>query len=453
MKRRIGLFGGSFDPPHEGHLALVEAAQQQAHLDEVWVLVSARPPHKQHRRMTPAGFRLALAQRAFAHQPKVTVLDWELNRFTPSYTYQTLEEAHEKLREQRIEADLCFIVGADSLIELDTWKEPERLLQLATLLVARRPGYDEAALKAAQAHWQSRVGAQRIVFFDAPLLPVSSTQIRQRWAAYLGNSLCPPGVLRTASGDKTSDKARSETCSETCSEMCSEACSEALSETRFRSLGVPEACCQYLLDHGLYADADWGAGLSDQVARACAIHELKLRQSLSPARYEHSLSVYYLAVLRAAYWGLSVDQVAQAALLHDCAKQLPLEQMRELVPDLDQKADQIPAIYHAYAGAVWAQNHYGVQDPAVLDAIREHATLEAGSSPLAEWVFLCDKLEPTRTDAEVPEFRLKLAHGLTATAVELSRRLKQRTLASGGRWASSADRYIAWVSAGKPMPR
>ena len=159
-----GVLGGAFDPPHLGHVALAEAALDRLGLDRLLVLVVAEPGHKKV--STPAETRLELARLAFADEPRVTV---ELDRH--ARTVDTLEA--------RALDDPVLILGADELVDFATWKEHERVLELARLAVVMRPGVPGA--RAREAH--ARLPApDRISFFELEPTPVSSTLVRERVA-------------------------------------------------------------------------------------------------------------------------------------------------------------------------------------------------------------------------------------------------------------------------------
>jgi nicotinate-nucleotide adenylyltransferase len=130
---RIGIFGGQFDPPHNGHLAVVRAANRQLGLDRLLVVPAARPPHRPEPE-TPAEMRYELARAAFAGEPGVAVSRIELDRDGPSYTVDTLAGLSLPGR------TLSLIVGADQLAALDSWERPDRVRELATIVVAARPG-------------------------------------------------------------------------------------------------------------------------------------------------------------------------------------------------------------------------------------------------------------------------------------------------------------------------
>jgi len=162
---RTGIFGGAFDPPHVGHLALARAAIDHFGLARLLVLVVEDPGHK--RTATPADVRLELARLAFEDVPEADV---ELDRH--ARTVDSLEE-------RRPAADTVFLIGADELVDLPGWKRPERLLQLVRIGVAMRPGVPEDRLRDARARLPA---PDRIEYFELEPSPVSSTAIRARIA-------------------------------------------------------------------------------------------------------------------------------------------------------------------------------------------------------------------------------------------------------------------------------
>ena len=137
--RRIGVFGGTFDPIHNTHLAIARATRDQAKLDLVLFVVSANPPHKRDANLESAEDRLALVEAALAGEEKLAASRIEIDRDGPSYTADTLEA----LQQQLSGADFFLIIGMDSLIDLPKWRTPERILTRAHLLVVPRPGESE----------------------------------------------------------------------------------------------------------------------------------------------------------------------------------------------------------------------------------------------------------------------------------------------------------------------
>ena len=139
---RLGIFGGTFDPVHYGHLLLAEQCREQCRLDRVWFVPAAVPPHKAERTLTPAAKRVELLKLAIAGHEAFKVSTLEIERGGLSYTLDTLLA----VRGQQPDAELFFLMGADSLRDLLTWWEPARICQLATPVVVRRRGAPEPNL-------------------------------------------------------------------------------------------------------------------------------------------------------------------------------------------------------------------------------------------------------------------------------------------------------------------
>lgn len=165
----IGLLGGAFDPPHFGHLALADAAVEHFSLERLLVIPTGVAPHKEVE--TAAETRCRLAAAAFADRPLVEISRWEIDRGEPSYTIETTRWAVEQYGE------VIFLVGADQFASLDTWKDPEQVLEIARLGVATRPGYDRAELERLR---ETLSDPSRVELFEIPPWPLSSTEIRDR---------------------------------------------------------------------------------------------------------------------------------------------------------------------------------------------------------------------------------------------------------------------------------
>ncbi len=181
---RIGVFGGTFDPVHLGHLILAEQCREQGRLDEVWFVPSARPPHKQRHAVTPFRHRAEMLQLATAGHPAFRVNELENERPGLSYTVDTLDE----LRKTHPGADWFFLVGSDTLAELHEWHDPAGILRRAAMLVMARG--DEPILSADELRASlklapgERVALERV---EAPRVEISSRDLRRR--AALGRSL------------------------------------------------------------------------------------------------------------------------------------------------------------------------------------------------------------------------------------------------------------------------
>lgn len=168
---RLGVFGGTFDPVHVGHLAIAHAALESVPLDRVLFVLARRAPLKEHEPVAGEADRLAMLELAVAGEPRFSVSRVELDREGPSYTVDTLEAlAGSDGRPSGRPDELFLILGSDAMAALPRWKDPDRIAKLATLVVAERPGAPE------------RVGGAPVVRFDAPRLDISSRELRARAA-------------------------------------------------------------------------------------------------------------------------------------------------------------------------------------------------------------------------------------------------------------------------------
>ena len=179
---RLGLFGGTFDPVHYGHLLLAECCREQCRLDEVRFLPAAVPPHKRGRERTPAAVRIEMLELAIAGHAAFSVSRYEVDRGGVNFTADTL--AH--FREEDPEAELFFLLGADMLHDLPHWHQPERICELATAVAVRRPGSGPLNFDVLRPITSAeRLEAIRRHQAEMPEIGLSSTEIRRRVAAGL----------------------------------------------------------------------------------------------------------------------------------------------------------------------------------------------------------------------------------------------------------------------------
>ncbi|MFH1288486.1 MAG: nicotinate-nucleotide adenylyltransferase [bacterium] len=169
--RLIGIFGGTFNPIHNGHLLIAEDVRERLNLDKVLFIPAANPPHKKNNDLAEACHRLEMVKLAIRDNPCFSVSDIEIKRGGMSYsieTIKTLKEIYQKGTE------LFFIMGADSILEFMAWKEWESLLGLCNFVVAPRPGYEiaEAGSKP--------VLTENVVFLKTRMFDTSSTEIRKK---------------------------------------------------------------------------------------------------------------------------------------------------------------------------------------------------------------------------------------------------------------------------------
>ncbi len=177
---RIGIFGGTFDPIHLGHLVLAEQCWEQCRLDEVWFVPAALPPHKLDATISSAKARSEMIEFAIAGNPAFKLSSIELNRSGPSYTVTTLEE----LTASDPSRELFLLIGADSVRDLPTWREPRRILELATVVAVNRGRAAVAQAETVQILTeQLGIDASgRVQFVEMPGIDTSATDIRNRVA-------------------------------------------------------------------------------------------------------------------------------------------------------------------------------------------------------------------------------------------------------------------------------
>lgn len=180
---KLGVFGGTFDPPHIGHLVIAQEALHQLGLDRLLIVPAAVPPHKRGKSITAGALRLKMLRAATEGLDRVEVGDLELRRDGPSYTVDTLRT----LRSEHPDAELMLILGADQVRELDTWRETAEVRRLVTLAVFRRAGEEPQP---------TGPGEGRIVEIEIPRLDISATEIRRRvGAGEPVRFLVPEGVV------------------------------------------------------------------------------------------------------------------------------------------------------------------------------------------------------------------------------------------------------------------
>ncbi len=169
---RVGLFGGTFDPIHIGHLIVAEEARDAARLDRVVFVPCGIPPHKSSERVSAGPARLEMTRLATQDNPGFEVSDFEVSRDEASFTIETVRHFAGKLGSG---AELYLIVGADSVLELSTWRKPAELLSESRPIVVSRPGFDLGRMEP----WLR----ERVLLVESVLVSVSSTDIRARVAS------------------------------------------------------------------------------------------------------------------------------------------------------------------------------------------------------------------------------------------------------------------------------
>ena len=172
---RLGIYGGSFDPIHLGHLLLAETCRETCSLDDVWFLPCANPPHKPEGSLTPGKQRVEMIELAIAGHPGFGVCRSELERSGPSFTVDTLRQLHRQYPAK----ELFFLMGADSLADLPLWREPQAILELAQIVAVNRGHRAPPDLDLLTKELGSLV-QDRIQLITMPAIDISATELRQR---------------------------------------------------------------------------------------------------------------------------------------------------------------------------------------------------------------------------------------------------------------------------------
>ena len=174
---KTGIFGGTFDPIHKGHLVVAEEVRSRLHLDEVLFIPVGNPWRKAGSPILPAGHRVEMVRLAIADRPSFRLSTIEVNREGLSYTVDTLEELQSAYGNGD---EILFIVGWDSLTDLLNWRAPERIIRLCHLVAVPRPGYFPPDLQSLEAGIPGI--SERVLLLDGPEVDVSASQIRERVA-------------------------------------------------------------------------------------------------------------------------------------------------------------------------------------------------------------------------------------------------------------------------------
>lgn len=350
---RIGIYGGSFDPPHIGHFQAAKAAMAALELDKLLLIPAAIPPHKALAAEGASGSdRLAMTGiMADVLGKRAEVDRLELDRAGKSYTADTLRE----LKERYPEDELWLLMGSDMFFSLQDWREPEVILSLADLAaIAREKEDDPGAMKAQGEKLRERFGGRVEVLELPQVYPCSSTQVRRE----LREGKKPLGLLDPVYG--------------------------------------------YILRHGLYGTHADLKHLSDDDLRACSLSMVYAK------RHAHILGVEETAVELAKRWGADPEAARRAGILHDCTKYLSLEEHLAICAqagiELDELEAQSAKLLHSKTGAALARMVYGESDE-VYWAIYWHTTGRADMTLLEKIVYLADYMEPNRAFDGVDELR------------------------------------------------
>ena len=359
---RIGIYGGTFNPPHVGHFRAARYAREALGLDRVLMIPDKEPPHKGVPGDSPSPEqRLRMVQLGLSGEG-MEVSALSLEREGPSYAWQTVAE----VRRLYPDGELYFLMGSDMLECFPNWASPEKILKDAALAVFCRgeKGEAEALGKAKEA--VEALGG-RVVLLRNPVTAISSTQLRRMLV--------------------------------------------------FRCAGefLPEAVERYIYENALYGTGRDLRGLTIDKLRETVVSLLK------PNRVAHVLGCCRTAAELARLYGVDETDAARAALLHDITKALdgPLQLTlcRSYGTILDEFSQKNPKTLHALTGSLVAERIFG-ENEAVVSAIRCHTTGKADMNTLEKIIYVADYMEPNRDFPGVERLR-ELAYRDITEALKL----------------------------------
>ncbi len=362
---KIGVYGGTFNPPHLGHVTAARAVSELLKLDKLLFIPAGLPPHKPLPEGTPSPEQRLEMTRLAAEQTglgdRVETLDLEILRGGRSYTSETLE----LLRQQYPDDELWLLMGTDMFLTIQTWHDPARIFELAGIAAFGRTEEDTEELFAVQRDYLYRTYPNaRIFTLTIPgVIDVSSTELRQALGEGKGGTLLPPAVYG------------------------------------------------YILRHGLYGTHADLKHLPLSQLRPVALSYLKYK------RIPHVLGTEQEAIRLAERYGADVEKARVAALLHDCTKKLNMDEQLALCGqygiELDELEQKALKLLHAKTGAAIARDVFGV-DEEIYKAIWWHTTGHANMTLLEKIIYLADYIEPSRNFPGVDKLRKMCYEDLNA---------------------------------------
>ena len=358
---KIGVFGGTFNPPHVGHLLAAEEVKNTLGLDRVLFVPDAQPPHKDMPEGSPSPRqRLELVQRAVEGLPWAEVSEMELSRQGKSYTADTLAI----LKEQYPAAELYLITGTDMFLTLHNWYRPEEICKYAVIVGMGRAADDRREeFQIQKQNLESKFGA-RVELVENRFVEISSTKVRR--------------LLILGGAEKY----------------------------------VPEKVLARIREKNLYGTGRDYKHLSSEQLRAVSVALLK------PQRVRHVLGCAETAVKLARRWGADETVALRAGLLHDVTKAIDGQDQLLLVDKYDILISDFernyPKVLHAKTGAAVAKYVFGEPEE-VCNAIYWHTTGRADMTLMEKIIYLADYIEPTRGFDGVEELRAMACEDLDRT--------------------------------------
>lgn len=338
---RIGIYGGTFNPVHNTHLAIAQAAFKQYNLDKVIFLITGQPPHKATNTDIADSCRLDMLRLSISDIPYFEIDNRELYRPGKSYSYITFTELKSEFRSD----EMYFIMGSDSLINFKNWVKPEVISDATTVLAVPRMGDSEDDIKEALEYNRQHFSG---IFEMVDFIPTSDAS----------------SFIR-----------------------------ENISKGKEVASILPEKVYSYILDHNLYKDHYYDFNDITSLQK-------EMKAELKTGRYIHTLGVANMAYSLAIKWNYPALNAMVAGLLHDCAKCLTDEKRISIckknnIPINDAEAKS-PQLLHAKVGAYLCKEKYKIEDSQIIHAIKVHTTGCPKMSLLDKIIYIADYIEPGR---------------------------------------------------------
>jgi len=350
--KKIGVLGGTFNPFHLGHMHMAESAIDYLNLDRVVFMIAGIPPHKKLDFNTSSADRLNMLELAIEDNDKFYIDDYEAHIDEKAYSYLSLQRIHKSLDKS---SKIYFIIGADSLMQLDKWKYPEKLFSMCAFAVVPRGNFARKQCED-KINQLQRTYDGEIIYIDSKKLDMSST------------------IARAYSFE---------------------------GESQYLDKKVVE----YIKRNGLY----------DKMINTDKIKKY-LKKNLSKKRYAHVKGTVKAAEKLAKVYDADVEKAKLAALLHDSAKHMDANEVVFLSKEYGFEIDDIyaaqPELLHGAAGAYIAKNVFNISDTEILDAITYHTVPRLNPSKMDKIISVADLIEETRDYPGVEDLRQIAEDGL-----------------------------------------
>ncbi len=348
--KKIAILGGSFNPFHNGHAAMIDAVRKWLSPEEIWLMPAKKPPHKPSYGYISDNDRINMLQVFSQDYDDVSVCKKEISMTGFTYTFQTMKE----LCKENIDVSFYFIIGGDSIENFKNWYKPDVIVSCAEIVVCARNSNDKSRILKITGDLEKTIGGIYHILNFEPI-DISSTDIRER-----------------------------------------------IKEKKDISNLVPLSVYRYISEHKLY--------IGDDKEFSFEALKMEISKKLPEKRYLHTLGVVETAEKLAARYNVDILKAKTAAILHDCAKPLSGDEMKNLCDQngleytkheiSDEQTTQ--SLLHSKAGMIIAQNCYYISDAEILSAIYHHTVGRPNMSELEKIIYVADYIEPGRKQNTTP---------------------------------------------------